>query len=300
MFEPPHEADESPSRRTMASDASPLLPQTTTNSTKAPLSLDRMRQLQGHAAEGHSFGALPEAIHCWSSILRELVPHLVGSGVDDIDRAASDGSDVSASEPVILELWIAPVAHAPSSDDAIFALFPYVLVYSAPEPHTHIGTGEHRIASGSDVVRRMGAGVAYNLALAYQMQALQGSNREAHHASLRTALSAYKAARDMLLSARQHDAVLAAQGWKDRAHSASPSSSEHVEDDRLLLLAITNNEGQILEALHERTRVVESLQDLRHGLKGTPSPSGICGHFTVTDALFGDPDVVQFMHPPAA
>jgi hypothetical protein len=299
MFEPPHEADESPSRRTMASDASPLpLPQTTTS--KALLSLDRVRQLQGHAAECHSFGALPEAIHCWSSILRELVPHLVGGGEDTDDRAASGGTDaLRTPDTILLELWIAPVAHAPGADDAIFALFPYVLVYSAPEPHTPIGTGEHRVASGSDVVRRMGAAVAYNLALAYQMQALQGSHRVGHHASLRTALSAYKAARDMLLSARQRDSVTAAQGWKDPARSSS-SSSEHEEDDRLLLLAITNNEGQILEALHERTRVVESLQDLRHGLKGTLSPAGICGHFTVTDALFGDPDVVQFMHPPAA
>jgi hypothetical protein len=297
MVEKPHEA--SPSRRTMASDASPLpLPQTT--SSKALLSLDRMRQLQGHAAECHCFGALPEAIRCWSSILRELVPHLVG-GVEDSDRAASGASDtLSTPDTILLELWIAPVAHAPGADDAIFALFPYVLVYSAPEPDTQSGTEEGRIASGSDVVRRMGAGVAYNLALAYQMQALQGSHREAHHASLRTALSAYKAARDMLLSARQHDSVLAAQGWKEPARSSSWSSSEHAEDDRLLLLAITNNEGQILEVLHERTRVVESLQDLRHGLKGTVNPAGICGHFTVTDALFGDPDVVRFMHPPAA
>lgn len=277
----------------MADNASvPLLPPTP--AANKTLSLDRMRQLQCHAAECHSFGAIPEAIHAWSTILRQLVPHLVddrsfeedddnGDGGAYDDRAGFGGPVHPAPEAPV-ELWIAPVAHTPNADDAIFALFPYVLVYNA----SHQGGPNDKEASGSNAVRRMGAGVAYNLALAYHMQSLQGPGR---HAAMKTALSAYKAAKDMLLSAH-HDS--------EQQRLWRPSQSGPSEDDRLLMLAITNNEGQIREALHERAGVVEALDGLRRGLTGAANPAGICGHFTITDSLFGDCDVVHSVHSAAA
>jgi hypothetical protein len=298
----------------------------------AALSLDGLHRMQCHAAERHSSGAISEAVSAWGSILRLLLPHILGTtttistsacGIGGDETGFLDGTGPGHPDPPLV-LWVAPVPHMSRADDAIFALFPYVLVYTKADDGGENGAGGqcNRNADGGTIkndhdpqlqssgpdLRRMGAGAAYNLGLAYHMQALQGSCPGAGPpaSSMRTALRAYKAARDMLLSV--------GGGGSSSSLSSSLSSSgsfpppqltlarqlQLLEDDRLLLLAIANNEGMVHELRHERDGVAVALQCLRRGLVGAQNPAGICLHFTFTDALYGDPHAHQFLHSAAA
>jgi hypothetical protein len=288
------------------------------------LSLDGLHSMQCHAAERHSSDALPEAICAWSGILRSLLPHMLGTATTTsrswrgcgcgCNRGLEDEIETiqNRAEMLPMALWVAPVPRVPQADDAVFALFPYVLVY------TKIGVDEEEddrhpqcrfppsLRLSPSESRRIGAGAAYNLGLAYHTQALQEPTG-ARVAGLRTALRAYKAARDMLLSVDSACGEAPFSHEKQQPLAVAPSQSpswqrrlQLLEDDRLLLLAIANNEGKIREVMHERDGVVESLQRLRRGLEGSGSPAGICAHFTITDALYGDPRVVRCMHSAAA
>jgi hypothetical protein len=314
------------------------------HTNSAALSLDGLHRMQCHAAERHSSGAISEAVSAWGSILRLLLPHILGTttptttstsgrgcgGVNNnigfVDRA---GPIPGHPDPPLV-LWVAPVPHVSRSDDAIFALFPYVLVYtkagdggekdagghgssssSSSSDDDHHPRLRHCLQSPGPELRRMGAGAAYNLGLAYHMQALQGSSSPCvcpPASSLRTALRAYKAARDMLLSvggggSSSSSLLLSSSSSSSSFPPRQPSVARQLqllEDDRLLLLAIANNEGMIHELLHERDGVAVALQCLRRGLVGAQNPAGICRHFAFTDALYGDPHAHQFLHSAAA
>jgi hypothetical protein len=201
------------------------------------------------------------------------------------------------------------------SNDKVFSLFPYGLFYSFDYVSTPGGGDESRTAEGR--CRRVGAAAAYNLALSYHLRAIEAASvcpRYAGSSSscaslLGTVLNAYKTARDLLESVHmddpdRHDYL----GWTD-------------EEDRLLLLAITNNEGHAQEILHEPLSLVaESLSRLhtileassvayyRNLLSATASDDrsssfelwDLYGSFFFTSGLYPPSEGTPSIHSPAA
>jgi hypothetical protein len=263
--------------------------------------------LQVQAIRDLAAGCLPEAVTGWSAVLRHLVPLLdlardpqPGQGHN---RLSATASGRRASRPSLSVIHPPPQATAPSSD-TIFSLFPYGFFY-AVDDNALPGSSDSDVSSS---LRRAGAAASYNMGLAYSASAIavSGSSSSRAAALLNTALNAYRAARDLLESARRLP-----EDGDDR--SAEENYSGWTEGDHLLLLAITNNEGNARERLVEAPlRVMESLQRLQGVLRahsvamGDLSPalrpwrSQLYRPFRVTSCLYPPDDGPPLIHAAAA
>jgi hypothetical protein len=237
-------------------------------------------------------GFLPQATATWSSVLRHMLPDVLRelrqAQQKNQQRAQQqlfqrDNSFFNTGSPpgfpsldsptpstltappggrsiVKLEVAVVPTLAAErggaAHNEKVFSFFPYGLFYSFNYAMTPRGGSGGCSGVADGLWLRAGASAAYNLALSYHLHAAEvtaGCPPSAGASSscaslLRTALNAYKTARDLLESV--HD------GDPDRKdYSDWPD-----EQDRLLLLAITNNEGHAREWLLEPlSGVAESL-----------------------------------------
>src|SRR3569832_2015890 len=167
------------------------------------------RAMNDQAAHLFGTGLFLEAAKVWSRVLREILPYIQGPSDEVIETS-------TAHEMMICVHPLVPYAEV-VLEERIFSIFDCALVYSQTE------TG-HSVYSLDDY-RRFAASTVYNIGLSHHLQGLRGATSQQ---DLAKAQKAYKAAAELF--------------------SASASATDitlWTEEERLLALAIANNEGHI-------------------------------------------------------
>jgi len=232
-----------------------------------PSFLCRIELLNAHAASLLSQGEMTEASKAWSYSLRQVLP-LVLETSEETEFGAMPESSVVKDHGIILQC-MRDMPKVESSDERVFSLFPHAFHYSKCE-------SSQNAACNLEETRQVAACIVYNIALCHHLLGLQGA---CNRVQLNKALTAYKAARDLL-------------------YSTTSDITASNENTKILALAIANNEGHILDHLFEKEQAKQCLQQLRYILSRT-CWSEVSEHFHVTAVLFPSLECLR-LHAPAA
>ena len=196
--------------------------------------------------------------------MRQILPHVLDSKADGNDAAIQFGH---ASCGGVQISCLSPDSTPSPVGDRIFAVFPRFFL---PEARSTYGwtLEDYRLVAATTV---------YNIALSHH---LQGSLRSDSRDDFVKALKAYKAARDLLNSATAD--IAAASGAV-----------------KLLALAISNNEGHLLEQSFDLDAATSCLHRL-HSLLPHTEWSEDSVPFLLTAVLFPDHAGGPYLHAPIA
>lgn len=222
--------------------------------------------LSAQALNNLSKGSFQESSRIWSCVLRQLLPHVLDSSEDGGGAVFQFGGPARCGGVQIRCLSSLESTPSPTGD-RIFAVFPRFFL---PEESSTYGwtLEDYRLVAAATV---------YNIALSHHLQGLLRSDNREDYVK---ALKAYKAARDLLCSATADFTMASGEA-------------------KLLALAISNNEGHLLEQSYDLDAATSCLHRL-HSLLPHMDWSEDSVPFLLTAVLFPDHTGGQYLHAPIA